>query len=245
MEAIDINCDVGEGMGIEGKLFPFLSSCNIACGGHAGDQWTMTETVQLAQQYGVRIGAHPSYPDRKNFGRVSMDLSEKVLIEAIQKQMESLLAVVKQEGLDLHHVKLHGALYNDVARDRHLARTVLRSLEKYNFSFSIYVPYRSAIASEAIKRGIPIMYEAFGDRRYQEDLSLVSRNSPSAVIQNPKEVLKQVISIVRDEKVETSMGNMTTILADTLCIHGDNPFAFQIVSYLSQELPNHNIRIKK
>jgi UPF0271 protein len=245
MDKIDINCDVGEGIGNEEELFPFISSCNIACGGHVGNRQTMMETVRLAKQFKVKIGAHPSYPDKKNFGRVSMDISKDLLIGTIQEQVESLMAILKKEELDLHHIKLHGALYNDVAQDGNLAQTVLKSLEKYKPKVPIYVPYASAMAKEAINQGFSIMYEAFGDRRYHKDLSLVSRDLPKAVIKDPREVLQQVISIVKDKKVKTSNGNSVNILADTICIHGDNPFALQIVSYLSQELPNQNNQLKK
>ncbi|WP_422079997.1 5-oxoprolinase subunit PxpA [Ulvibacterium sp.] len=245
MDKIDINCDVGEGIGNEGELFPFISSCNIACGGHAGSKRTMIETTQLAKQWGVRIGAHPSYPDKENFGRVSMDIAENLLIETIQEQIESLAAILTEEGLDLHHIKLHGALYNDVARDNNLALTVLEALEKHKPEIPIYVPYASAMATEAINQGFSILYEAFGDRRYRSDLSLVPRSLPEAVIKDPKEVLQQVVSIVKSGKVKLSNEDSTNILADTICIHGDNPFALQIVSYLSQELPNHNIQLKK
>ncbi len=245
MDKIDINCDVGEGIRNEEELFPFISSCNIACGGHAGDKQTMMETVRSAKQFNVKIGAHPSYPDKQNFGRVSMDISENLLIETIQEQIESLRAVLKKEELDLHHIKLHGALYNDVTKDNNLAQTVLKSLEKYKPQATIYVPYASAMAKEAVNLGFSIMYEAFGDRRYHKDLSLVSRDLPKAVNKDPEEVLQQVVSIVKDKKVKASDGNSVKILADTICIHGDNPFALQIVSYLSQELPNQNIQLKK
>ncbi|RKN81304.1 5-oxoprolinase subunit PxpA [Ulvibacterium marinum] len=245
MDKIDINCDVGESMGNEEELFPFISSCNIACGGHAGNRQTMAEIVRLARQFEVKIGAHPSYPDKKNFGRISMDISNNLLIESIQEQIKSLTAILKMEKLDLHHVKLHGALYNDVAKNSNLAQTVLASLEIYKSKTPIYVPYASVMAKEAINQGFSVMYEAFGDRRYHKDLSLVSRDSPRAVIKDPKEVLQQVISVVKNKKVKTANGNSVNILADTVCIHGDNPFALQIVSYLSEELPNQNIQLKK
>ncbi|WP_425237199.1 5-oxoprolinase subunit PxpA [Ulvibacterium sp.] len=245
MDKIDINCDVGEGIGNEEKLFPFISSCNIACGGHAGNRQTMLKIVRLAGRFKVKIGVHPSYPDKKNFGRISLDISNNLLIESIQEQIKSLTSILKMEKLDLNHIKLHGALYNDVAKNSSLAQTVLASLEIYKRKTPIYVPYASVMAKEAINHGFSVMYEAFGDRKYHEDLRLVSRDSPRAVITDPKEVLQQVISIVKNKKIKTSNGNSVNILADTICIHGDNPFALQIVSYLSEELPNQNIQLKK
>ncbi|WP_299536882.1 5-oxoprolinase subunit PxpA [Ulvibacterium sp.] len=245
MHKIDVNCDVGEGIGNEGELFPFISSCNIACGGHAGNAVTMGETVQWAKAYGVKVGAHPSYPDRENFGRISMDISENLLIKTIREQIESLTTILKAEKLDLHHIKLHGALYNDAARDTDIALMVLKALEIYRPKVSMYVPYASALAREAKNQKFSIMYEAFGDRGYRKDLSLIPRNLPNAVIEDPLGVLQQVVSIVKNEELKFSNGNSIHILADTICIHGDNPLALQIVSYLSQELPNHNIQLKK
>ncbi|MEM9141589.1 MAG: 5-oxoprolinase subunit PxpA [Bacteroidota bacterium] len=243
--SVDINCDVGEGLNHEAQLFPFISSCSIACGGHAGDIETMRETAVLAKKYNLKVGAHPSYPDRKNFGRVSMELSEGGLRTTIIEQIDLLAAILKEQKIPLHHIKPHGALYNDVAQDAHLAKIMLKALAKYKDTISLYVPYASKVADQAKANGYKILYEAFGDRKYHGNLKLVSRKIKDAVIQDPKQVLNQIINIINRGKVATWDGGEAKILADTLCIHGDTPSALQIVSYLHEELPRYRIFIQK
>ncbi|MGB5820510.1 MAG: 5-oxoprolinase subunit PxpA [Saonia sp.] len=242
---IDINCDVGEGIGNEQDLLPLISSCNIACGGHAGDIGTMQEVVRLAKQYHVKVGAHPSYPDRKNFGRVSMDISEKRLMESIDKQLSSLISVTVKQGVQLHHIKPHGALYNDIATDTELASVFLKAIESYKSNTSLYVPYKSVIATMALDQGFQIKREAFGDRNYNTDLTLVSRSLPNALIEAPKAVFAHLLSMVQNQQVKTVTGNMVHIMAETYCIHGDTPSALKILTYLSETLPEHTIYIKK
>ncbi len=242
---IDINCDVGEGVGNEQDLFPLISSCNIACGGHAGDGQTMREVVQLAKSHQVKIGAHPSYPDKANFGRTSIDISAGKLQQSIREQMANIVLVLESESVQLHHIKPHGALYNDVAKDAALARTFLKAIEEYRSTVYLYVPYASIIEKEALQQGFRIKYEAFGDRNYNTDLSLVSRSLPNALIEDPEIVLEHIVFMARNQQVKTLEGHTIKILADTYCIHGDTPTALQILTYLSNELPKHNIFIKK
>ena len=242
---IDINCDVGEGIGNEVELLPLISSCNIACGGHAGDLQTMTEVVRLATEYKVRVGAHPSYPDKENFGRVSMDVSSDVLIASIQSQLESFTSILKKENIVLHHIKPHGALYNDIAKDENLATIFLSAISDFKDEMFLYVPYQSKIETEALKQKFKIKYEAFGDRNYNADLSLVSRKLPNAIIENPQQVLSHLSSIVNEGRVVVQSGDHVKLVADTFCIHGDTPTAFEILTYLTKELPNHNITIKR
>ncbi|MFK7814274.1 MAG: 5-oxoprolinase subunit PxpA [Maribacter sp.] len=240
---IDINCDVGEGIGNEAELLPLISSCNIACGGHAGDLNTMTNVVRLAKENRVKIGAHPSYPDKENFGRVSMDINSEVLIKSIQTQLESFTTILKQENVIMHHIKPHGALYNDVVKNSDLAKVFLEAISSYKQQAILYVPYKSAIESEALKQNFSIKQEAFGDRNYNSDLSLVSRKLTNAVIAEPEEVLSQLISIVKESQVRAKDGSLVKLKADTFCIHGDTSTALQILAYLTVELPKHNISI--
>ncbi len=242
---IDINCDVGEGIGNESALFPYISSCNIACGGHAGDLDTMSEVVQLAQKYGIKLGAHPSYPDRENFGRKSLKIEKGFLKESIRKQINSLETILKSADIELHHIKAHGALYNDIASDLNLSKIFLESIQTYKDHVMIYVPYGSVIEKEACKQGYNIFREAFGDRNYNEDLSLVSRRSSQALIEDPKKVLDHILSMVKNNEVNTLGGEKKTIKADTFCIHGDTATALQILMYLSDELPKQHIFLKK
>jgi UPF0271 protein len=242
---IDVNCDVGEGIGNEAVLLPFISSCSIACGGHAGDMKTMTHIARLAKKNKVRVGAHPSYPDKKNFGRVSMDISSEVLVKSIQNQLKNFTSILKKEEVILHHIKAHGALYNDMAKDIDLARTFLKAITEYRQLVFLYVPYNSIIELEALKQNFNIKYEAFGDRNYNKNLSLVSRKFKNAVIRKPEQVLSHLLSMVKAKQVITQDGIAVKLKADTFCIHGDTPTALQILAYLTKKLPQHNISIKR
>lgn len=242
---IDINCDVGEGAGNEGQLFPLISSCNIACGGHTGDASSMERVVRMAKKFKVKVGAHPSYPDKDNFGRASMDIPSEALIQSIRQQIADLISVLKKENIPLHHIKAHGALYNEIAKNAALAELFLKSINDYKKDVLLYVPYFSEIEKKAVAKGFSIAYEAFADRNYNGNRSLVSRSDPQALIKSPIAVLKHIVQMVKHQKVRTLNNEKVKILADTFCIHSDTPLAYEIVSYLSQELPNHNIRIKK
>lgn len=244
MKWIDLNSDVGEGIGNEAQLMPFLSSCNIACGGHAGDERTMGTTIRVARQYNVKLGAHPGYPDKENFGRKVMDISTNDLIASIQAQLALFLKVLNEEGGELHHIKPHGALYNEIARDTDLAIVFLEAVKAFDH-IPIYVPFCSKIEEEAKKRGIPIKLEAFVDRNYNADHSLVSRREGNALIQAPEEVLQHLLKMVHEKKIRSIQGLEIEIEADTFCIHGDTPRALEILTYLHRELPNHNIQIRK
>ncbi len=242
---IDINCDVGEDIGNEKDILPLVSSCNIACGGHAGNLKSMLRTALLAKKHKVKIGAHPSYPDKDNFGRVTLDIAPEQLINSIGGQIKKLAAMLHSEEMALHHIKPHGALYNDVAKDLVMAQIFLAAIATFQDTAFLYVPYASVIAKEAMRQGFKIKYEAFGDRKYNRDLSLVSRSNSDAVINNPKEVIGHMLSMVKEKQLRTLDGHTVKIKADTFCIHGDTPNALQILTYLSQELPNHNIHVRR
>jgi UPF0271 protein len=245
MIKIDINCDLGEGMGNEAQLMPLISSCNIACGGHAGDMATMRQVALLAKEHRVLIGAHPSYPDKVNFGRTSVKISDKDLKTSIHEQLTNLKAVLKSLEIGLNHIKPHGALYNDVAKDKELALVFLDCIEKYKHEVFLYVPYRSKIEKEALRLGFQIKYEAFADRNYNADLSLVPRQNPMALIQDPKAVIDHILYMVTKGKVLTPSGKAVKIKADTYCIHGDSPSTLQILMYLSEYLPKNQILIRQ
>ncbi len=242
---IDINCDMGEGVGNEALLLPLISSCNIACGAHAGDIQTMRKVVRLAKKYDVKVGAHPSYPDRENFGRVSMIISDEELIRTLQGQLQTLEKILKEEQLSLYHIKPHGALYNDLAKNRALSMAFLKAIVKYRDNVFLYLPPNSVVAEIAERQKYQIRYEAFADRNYNNDGSLVSRALPNALLTIPQEVLSHLISMVYKKEVVTPNGQRVPIKADTYCVHGDTVNALQILTYLAQELPNHQIQIKK
>ncbi len=242
---IDINCDVGEGVGNEALLFPFISSCNVACGGHAGDLTSMKSVIKLAKEHGVKVGAHPSYPDKLNFGREVMDIAPVDLQQSISEQLLSFDTILHSEAVALHHIKAHGALYNETARNKSLAKVYLETIGIYKESVFLYVPYGSVIAKMALEKGFKVHYEAFADRNYNANLSLVSRKQSNALIQEPKKVLPHVLAIIKDGNIVTIHGEKKKIEADTLCIHGDTPSALQILMYLSQEFPQHGVQLHK
>lgn len=242
---IDINCDLGEGVGNEAELLPLISSCNIACGGHAGDEITMREVMELAKFNDVKIGAHPSYPDRANFGRKTLNISTKELQKSIQEQLDIFSMTLREMQLPLHHIKPHGALYNDIAKDVHLAKVFLEAISSYKELCFLYVPFSSVVSQEALKEGFKIKYEAFADRNYNSDLSLVSRKESNALIESPEKVLEHLLNMVTNGTVVSSTKEKITIKAETFCIHGDTPTALEILTYLSAELPKNQVEIKK
>lgn len=242
---IDINCDVGEGIDNEAKLLPLVSSCNIACGGHAGDEITMKQVALLAKRHKVKVGAHPSYPDKENFGRTSIDISPEDLTKSIKEQLSSFISILEKENMELHHIKPHGALYNDIAKDATLAKTFLLAIASFKKRAFLYAPYNSIIEKEAQNQGFQVKHEAFADRNYNADLSLVSRKLPNALITEPSDILLHVLSMVKKKQVRTVTGGLAIINADTFCVHGDTPEALQILTYLSKQLPKYNIKIKR
>ncbi|MBR9847410.1 MAG: lactam utilization protein LamB, partial [Algicola sp.] len=192
MKNIDINCDLGEGLENEALLMPYLSSCNIACGGHAGDIETMTRVSELAKTHKVKIGAHPSFPDREGFGRQIIELSTSDLYESLEEQINALIEVLKPMHLKLHHVKPHGALYNLAATDKKTAQIVVSVIKSIDKNLILYAPYQSMVSKIAITDGLKVMYESFADRNYNEDLTLVSRQNSDAIIHDKTEIFDQV-----------------------------------------------------
>ena len=233
---IDINCDLGEGLDNEHIIMPLISSCNISCGAHAGSIEIIDKVIQLAVKHKVKIGAHPSFPDRKNFGRKVLDISNSDL----QKSLEDQLTIFKDRALlqnaTIHHVKPHGALYNLIAVNREKASVVIAAVQHVFEAVKLYVPYQSRIEEVANQSGVEIIYEAFADRRYNEDLSLVSRTLSNALIVDKHEVLKQVQKISDKQLVTTVNFHEKKIKASTFCIHGDTKNAIELLQYLHKYL---------
>ncbi len=243
--SIDVNCDMGEGVGNEAQILPLVSSCNLACGGHAGSPELLLEILGLAKKLGVRAGAHPSYPDRKNFGRLSMTLSKVELAQTIQEQIAVFQHAAERTGTRMHHIKAHGALYNDLAADPHLAQIYLEVLEPFKNAAILFAPCGSLFAKLAYSQGFTVWEEAFGDRAYNADGSLVSRRLEGAVLSNPEVVLKQIIQMVCHRQVKTLQNKVYTLEPKTICVHGDTPGALEILMYLRRELPLARIAIVK
>ncbi|PHS52418.1 MAG: lactam utilization protein LamB [Lutibacter sp.] len=236
MKKIDINCDVGEGINNEEFLLPYIQTCNIACGGHAGDAESMQKIVMLGLEYHVKIGAHPSYPDKDNFGRLTLKIGDEQLIQSVQYQINMLNSIVTNLGGELHHIKPHGALYNDIAKNKKLALIFLTAIEKYKENTKLFVPYNSVIEKQAIKMGFSVIYEAFADRNYHDDLSLVNRKNSNALLTDVVEILNHVNEIRHKGIVTSINGTKVRIKANTFCVHSDTENAIEIVKYLSENL---------
>ncbi len=232
LPAIEITCDMGEGLNNESLLMPYIHSCSIACGYHAGDIMTMRETVSLAKKYDVIIGAHPSYPDREGFGRRDINLSTSELINIIKDQIIELKSICNELLMPLTFLKPHGALYNKAVKDKETALAIVQAILETDKNLWIYTPYKSLLAQTAIKHTIKLKYEVFGDRNYSDDLSLLSRELTEAVIYDPEKVIDHVSYMVPNQCIKSISGKLIPVKADVLCIHGDNPNALNIVREL-------------
>ena len=232
---LNINCDLGEGLNNEHIIMPLIDSCNIACGGHAGDSGSMIECVEISIKNNVKIGAHPSYPDKINFGRKKIDISPSELSYSIISQIESLEVIADSYGLELNHIKAHGALYNQMIIDAELSNFYLDTIKDFKNKCSLFIPYKSEIEKIALKKGFSIIYEVFGDRNYNDDLSLVSRNNEDALITDPESVVDHIKTIKETESVKTINGNYKKIKFDTICIHSDTNNSIEILKKINQE----------
>ncbi|MFK7833787.1 MAG: 5-oxoprolinase subunit PxpA [Winogradskyella sp.] len=242
---IDLNADVGEGFGNELELMPFLSSCNIACGGHAGDLQTMMTVVKLAKSNNVKIGAHPSFPDKANFGRLPMEISHEELYTNLLAQILDLEKVARIVGMRLNHVKPHGALYNLAAKDIATAKIIVTVIKSLNDSaLKLYAPYNSEIAKIAKQENIEVIFEGFADRNYNDDLSLVSRKNNHAILHEKEAVLNHVLHMIVQQKITTFNSLEVPIKVDTICVHGDTKNAVEILKFLNQELLKNGIKIQ-
>ena len=240
---VDINCDVGEGIGNEAELMPYLSSCSIACGAHAGDINTISETIKLALQHSVKIGAHPSFPDKENFGRKVIAISSKELQVSIENQIVLVRDMLKTLSGTLHHVKPHGALYNLAAIDHDIAQTVVNAIKNTTNNVVLYVPYNSIIEKLALKNNLKIKIEAFADRNYNSDLTLVSRKNKNALITDEDLLLTHLLKMIKEQKVISVDGVEVEIKADTFCVHGDNPNAIKLLKIITKKLSENGVEI--
>ena len=214
---MQINCDLGEGIGNDAALMPYIDEANIACGFHAGDAFTMRETVALCIRHGVKMGAHPSYLDRENFGRKEIELSTEEIYLLVKKQIETLNQIVKTAGGTLNHVKPHGALYNTSAKNEAVAKAIAKAVKDIDPSLILFGLKNSLSIAAGNAEGLKTAEEAFADRRYEDDGSLTPRSQQGACFTEVQDVLEQV------EKIK----------ADTWCIHGDGPHALEFVKALN------------
>jgi UPF0271 protein len=234
---------MGEGMGNEAQIMPYISSANISCGFHAGNLDTLKKTIELALKNNVALGAHPGYPDRENFGRVSQMLSLLEMAELIAEQMYIFEKVAIPLGAKIHHVKLHGALYNDCAKDAALSKIFIQTIQAIDSDIIIYGLSGSKTIQEAKKLGQPFANEVFADRTYQLDGHLTPRYLEHAMIHEVELACKQVLDIIQLQKVNTIQGDPIDIEADTICIHGDGINAIEFAKAIHTSLKNNKIEI--
>jgi len=244
MKTIDINCDLGEGIGNDELIMPYISSANIACGYHAGDENTMKQTVELCKKYSVAVGAHPSYPDRANFGRTDMLLHPGEIYEMIGKQINCLEKIAAESDMVIHHVKPHGALYNMASRDKMLAPFVALAIMDTNSKYILYGLSGSYLVKEGKSLGLKTASEAFADRTYKDDGSLTSRNKPGAMIEETDKTVAQVLQMIKEGTVTSVSGKKIPIVAETICIHGDGEHAVEFAKAIHMALKQNSIAIK-
>ena len=243
--SIDLNSDLGEGAGTDGLLMPLISSANIACGAHAGSESTMRETIALARRHGVVVGAHPGYPDRENFGRVPVPLTDGELVEEVARQIRALQRV--DPDLKIAHVKAHGALYNEAWRDATVAKSIVggvRAVFAAPSDVAVFAAPNSALADAALAAGLRVVREGFVDRAYEKDGSLRSRKLLGALHTDPQVAAKQALSFVRDGGVRAHDGSFLKLTVDTLCLHGDTPGAPAIAAAVRAALKGAGVKVQ-
>jgi UPF0271 protein len=249
MQQIDLNCDLGEGFGNyqmtnDERLMDYISSVNIACGFHAGDPATMYTTVKVALEKGVAIGAHPGLPDLQGFGRREMRISEAEAYQLCLYQIGALSGFVTALGGVLNHVKPHGALYNMAAKDLNLARAIATSVRDFSPKLKLYALAGSQMISAAQEIGLETVSEVFADRTYQDDGSLTPRSNSNALIQDEKDAISQVLMMVKERNVCSQNNKKVSIVAETICLHGDSEHALFFAEKIAHALGSEGITIQ-
>lgn len=238
--AVDLNCDLGEGCGHDAEIMPFVTSASIACGGHAGDAATMRATAELARRHGTAVGAHPGYPDREYFGRRELRLAPDEVERLVAEQVAALQAMAP-----VVHVKPHGALYNQAARDPVVAAAVVAGVRACGAGLALFAPGGSELARAGRRAGLRVVEEAFADRRYRADGSLAARGLAGAVIEDEAGILAQALALVRVGTVMTLDGTPLAVKADTLCLHGDTPGAVTFARALRSGLEAAGVTVRR
>jgi UPF0271 protein len=242
MLCVDLNCDLGEGSHAEEALMPLVTSANIACGGHAGDAESMRASVRLALRHRVAIGAHPGYLDREHFGRLERAVTPREVYDLVFTQTRVLQSIADTVSATVRHVKPHGALYNQAARDGTLARAVVDAVRE--LGLILLAPAASELLAAAMETGLSVASEVFADRTYQPDGSLTPRSEPDALIAEESVAVTQVLRLVQEGKVRASDGTEIALKADTVCVHGDGPRALDLVRALRRELGRAGVSVR-
>lgn len=244
MTAIDLNSDLGEGAGSDASIMPHVTSANIACGAHAGDEATMRATIELARTHGVAIGAHPGYRDPASFGRVPLDLPDDVLEQDLRLQIEKLRALARRAGATVRHVKAHGALYNRGERDERTARVIVAATAAVDPALVLLAPPGSAMERAAAGAGLRLAREGFVDRAYEPDGTLRSRRLEGSLHTDPEVAAAQALSFARDGGVRAVDGTFLELRVDTLCLHGDTPNAARIAAAVRRALEAAGVAVR-
>jgi UPF0271 protein len=238
---IDLNCDMGENIGNDEDIMPYITSANIACGFHAGDSKTMQTTVRLAKKHGVNVGAHPSWLDVEGFGRREMSLPPDEVEALILYQVGALAAIAKAEGVELVHVKPHGAIYNQAAKDKALAMSIARAVKRFSGELILVGLAGSGLIEAGLEVGLRVMNEGFPDRNYNPDGTLVSRKEPHAIIELPEEVVKHAVELIQNG----ILFGEKRVQVDTLCLHGDHPRAAENAKLIRDILSGHGNAVSR
>ncbi|HVT86732.1 MAG TPA: 5-oxoprolinase subunit PxpA [Chitinophagaceae bacterium] len=241
---IDLNCDMGEGVGNDAAIMPFISSANIACGYHAGDEITMKQTIQLALQHNVQIGAHPSFLDKENFGRKEMNCTASEIYDLVFTQIKLLDAIAKMLGTKLHHVKPHGALYNMSAKDVSIAKVIATAVKDFDPHLILFGLSGSHSIQQAKELDLKTASEVFADRTYQEDGSLSPRSQIGALIEDTGAAVNQALQMIKEKTVIATSGKKIPIIADTICIHGDGKHAVEFAQQIHSTIEKEGIKIQ-
>lgn len=241
---IDLNCDMGEGMPTDAAIMPYISSANIACGYHAGDKGTMEQTITLALEHQVAIGAHPGFRDKENFGRTEQQLSDAEIYDLMTTQLYALDKICLSLGATIRHVKPHGALYNMAARDQHLSTIIAQAIWDTNSDLCLFGLSNSWLIKAATAMGLKTASEVFADRTYQADGSLTPRSQPNALIDSEAAALQQVLQMVTKQEVTTVHGKIVPIRAETICLHGDGAHAVAFAKAVHKTLGEHHLTIQ-
>ncbi len=243
---IDINCDMGESFGnynfgSDEMIYPYITSCNVACGFHGGDPMHIDHTLRMAKAHGVRIGAHPSYPDLNGFGRRYLQMAPEDLYVSLKYQISAVKGMAESVGAKVTYVKPHGALYHCAANDETEAKTIIRAIRDIDESMSVVGLAGSLMQEVAGQASIKFVPEAFADRRYRQDGHLLPRTASGGILMAPGEVAAQVVSIVLDQKVLDDHNEPLTVHAETICVHSDHPKIIHIVKAISEALTERDI----
>jgi UPF0271 protein len=247
--AIDINSDLGESygafqIGADQKLYPLISSANVACGFHGGDPRTIDRTVKEASAQGVRIGAHPSYPDLVGFGRRVIAATPDEIYADLLYQLGALDAFCRVNGVAMQHVKAHGALNNVAAKDEGVAGAIAAAVKAFDPKLLIYAMPQSAMMTAAERAGLPIVREAFADRAYNADATLVARSKPGAMVTDPAEAAERMSRLITEGRIRTIDGDDLLLEADSICVHSDTPTALAIAAALRERFARDGITVR-